>query len=343
MNLKRIYHYEFWPFWVFYIPAYFYYFWLALKARKWVYFSVLNPCMNFGGAFLSSKFNYLKQLPDNWKPKTIFLNANEDITEVQKKIKKKKIHFPLIVKPDMGERGKNVKLIATLSELNHYLKKTTQASIVQEYITYPIELGILFYWDTANNPKISSVGIKAFCEIVGTGTDSLAALVKKNLRIAHRVDDLKTTFSEKWHTIIPKGEKILMEPIGNHNLGTKLLDARKHFSTDMLRWTAECVRQIPGFDYGRLDVKIKNWDAFKSKDGIKVLEINGVNAEPLHIYDPSYSIWGAYRDIFYHMDIIYTLSKEKLKNNTKTQSLYNFFRGSREVLKTKNITQILEP
>ena len=299
--------------------------------------------MNFGGAFLSSKFNCLRHISDNWKPKTLFLNANEDIENVQKKIGQKKIQFPLIAKPDMGERGKNVKLIATLSKLNQYLKKTSQASIVQEYITYPIELGIFFYWDSEKNPKISSVGMKAFCEIEGTGKDSLESLVKKNHRIAHRIHHLKTTFSEKWDTVIPKGEKILMEPIGNHNLGTTFLDARKHYSTEMLEWTAECVSQIPGFDYGRLDLKIKNWDAFKLKNGIKILEINGVNAEPIHIYDPSYSIWKAYRDIFHHMNIIYKLSKEKLKIQKKTQSLYNFYRGSREVLKNKNVTQILKP
>lgn len=341
MNLKRIYHYEFWPFWVFYIPAYFYYFWLALKSRKWVYFSVLNPCMNFGGAFLSSKFNYLKHVPENWKPKTLFLKANEDIAYVHKKIEEEKIHFPVIAKPDMGERGKNVKIISSISELNQYLKKTSQSSIIQQYITYPIELGILFYWDSDKNPKISSVGIKAFCEIHGTGKDTLEALVKKNHRIAHRIDILKTTFAKKWQTIIPKGDKILLEPIGNHNLGTTFYNARKHYTKDMLDWTAECVSHIPGFDYGRLDVKIKNWDAFKSKKGIKVLEINGVNAEPIHIYDPSYSIWKAYSDIFRHMDIIYVLSKKKLKQKKKTQSLCDFLRGSKQVLKTKNTTQIL--
>lgn len=341
MNLKRIYHYEFWPFWVFYIPAYFYYFWLALKSRKWVYFSVLNPCMNFGGAILSSKQNYLKQIPKKWKPQTLYFEPNAEVVEVYNHIQKAKLNFPLIAKPDMGERGKNVALISSFGDLKIYIQKATYEILIQEYIDYPIELGILFYWDAEKNPKISSVGVKEFCQIQGTGKDTLEVLVKKNRRIAHRIDVLKKTLAKEWQRIIPKGENILLEPIGNHNLGTTFYDARKHYTKDMLDWTAECVSHIPGFDYGRLDVKIKNWDAFKSKKGIKVLEINGVNAEPIHIYDPSYSIWKAYSDIFRHMDIIYALSKKKLKQKKKTQSLCDFLRGSKEVLKTKNATQIL--
>lgn len=298
--------------------------------------------MNFGGAFLSSKFNYIKNIDANWKPKTIYVNPNKDIRDVQKEIKKENIAFPLIAKPDMGERGKNVKLITSNSQLYQYLHHISQATIIQEYIDYPIELGILFYWDINKKPRISSVGLKEFCVVEGTGKEPLRSLIKKNLRIAHRVDYLKTVFSEKWNTIIPEGEKICLEPIGNHNLGTAFLDARKYHTKEMLEWAIECVSQIPGFDYGRLDLKIKNWNAFKFKDGIKVLEINGVNAEPIHIYDPNYSIWNAYRDIFHHMNIIYTLSKNKLKSQHKTQSLYHFFQGSRKVLNAKNVTQILK-
>lgn len=341
MKLKRIYRYEFWPFWVFYIPAYCYYFYLAIKARRWVYFSTLNSCMNFGGAFLSSKVSYLKHIPEHWAPKTLYVTADQEITKTQGTLNAKGITFPIIVKPDMGERGKNVALLATAKELERYLKKIQQPVLIQEYISYPIELGILFYWDTNNKPCISSIGVKKFCEIEGNGKDTLKKLVSKNHRIAKRKDFLEEKFKEQWLQIVPEKEKILIEPIGNHNLGTAFYNGWEYYSEEMLEWVATCVKNIPGFDYGRLDLKIENWNAFINKNGIKILEINGVNSEPIHIYDPVYSLWKAYKDIFHHMNIIYKLSKHKADKNTPPISLFDFLRGAKKVLNNKKITQLL--
>jgi hypothetical protein len=341
MKLKRIHRYEFWPFWVFYIPAYCYYFYLAIKARRWVYFSTLNSCMNFGGAFLSSKSNSLKDVPQNWVPKTIYVPSNQHIAKIQGTLIAKGITFPLIVKPDMGERGKNVALLATVKELEQYLKKIKQPVLIQEYISYPIELGILFYWDTNNKPCISSIGVKKFCEIEGNGKDTLKKLVSKNHRIASRKDFLEDKFKEQWLQILPKNEKILIEPIGNHNLGTAFYDGMEYYSEEMLTWVVRCLKNISGFDYGRLDLKIENWNAFKNNNGIKILEINGVNSEPIHIYDPSYSLWKAYKDIFHHMNIIYKLSMHKTDKKTPPTSLFDFLRGAKKVLNEKKITQLL--
>lgn len=334
----RLFHYEFWPFWVFYIPAYFYYFFLAIKSRKWVYFSVLNPCMNFGGAFLSSKNKALQNIPKEWVPKTLLVNPEEDFSRIKKGLQKEKIKFPLIVKPDMGERGKGVEIIPELSDLeNHIAGLPKEPYLIQEYIEYPLELGILFYWDLEGKPQISSIGSKSFCHVIGNGKDPFKALVKKNPRLATRIPLLEKRFKKEWETILPKDKHLLIEPIGNHNRGTTFLDGRNYYSKELLDWTANCARQIPGFDYGRFDIKIKDKNAFKRKKNIKIMEVNGVNSEPIHIYDPNYSIWNAYRDIFFQMKIIFDLSQKRLKKEYPTQSLYAFLKGTQQVLGKKMI------
>lgn len=334
----RLFHYEFWPFWVFYIPAYFYYFFLAIKSRKWVYFSVLNPCMNFGGAFLSSKNKALQNIPKEWVPKTLLVNPEEDFSRIKKGLQKEKIKFPLIVKPDMGERGKGVEIIPELSDLeNHIAGLPKEPYLIQEYIEYPLELGILFYWDLEGKPQISSIGSKSFCHVIGNGKDPFKALVKKNPRLATRIPLLEKRFKKEWETILPKDKHLLIEPIGNHNRGTTFLDGRNYYSKELLDWTANCARQIPGFDYGRFDIKIKDKNAFKRKMNIKIMEVNGVNSEPIHIYDPNYSIWNAYRDIFFQMKIIFDLSQKRLKKEYPTQSLFAFLKGTQQVLGKKMI------
>jgi len=334
----RLFHYEFWPFWVFYLPAYFYYFYLALKSRKWVYFSVLNPCMNFGGAFLSSKNKALQNIPKEWVPKTLLVNPGEDFLTIKKGLQKEKIKFPLIVKPDMGERGKGVEMIPKLSDLeNHIASLPKEPYLIQEYIEYPLELGILFYWDLEGKPQISSIGSKSFCHVTGNGKDPLKVLIKKNPRLATRIPLLKKRFQKEWKTILPKDNRLLIEPIGNHNRGTTFFDGQSYYSKEMLDWAENCARQIPSFDYGRFDIKIKDKNAFKRKKDIKIMEVNGVNSEPIHIYDPNYSIWNAYRDIFFQMKIIFDLSQKRLKDEYPTQSLFVFLKGTQQLLGKKMI------
>lgn len=334
----RLFHYEFWPFWVFYLPAYFYYFYLALKSRKWVYFSVLNPSMNFGGAFLSSKNKALQNIPKEWVPKTLLVNPGEDFLRIKKGLQKEKIKFPLIVKPDMGERGKGVEIIPKLCDLeNHIASLPKEPYLIQEYIEYPLELGILFYWNLEGKPQISSIGSKSFCHVTGNGKDPLKVLIKKNPRLATRIPLLKKRFQKEWKTILPKDNRLLIEPIGNHNRGTTFLDGQSYYSKEMLDWAENCARQIPGFDYGRFDIKIKDKNAFKRKKDIKIMEVNGVNSEPIHIYDPNYSIWNAYRDIFFQMKIIFDLSQKRLKDEYPTQSLFAFLKGTQQVLGKKMI------
>jgi|TARA_B110000967_G_scaffold105515_1_gene108244 hypothetical protein len=296
--------------------------------------------MKFGGAFLSSKQHYLKTIPDLWKPITMLVSDLDDFESIKKQLEGMKLNFPLIVKPDMGERGKNVEKLDSLNELKTYLSTINQSVLIQEYIDYPIELGILFYWDTNRAPQISSIGTKDFCKLIGDGTRTLKTLVNANHRIAHRKSILENRFKTQWNQIIPKGEAVLVEPIGNHNRGTTFLDARHHYSKEMLEWVVSCVQHLPGFDYGRVDLKIENWNSFKTKTGIKILEINGVNSEPIHIYDPNFSIWNAYKAIFKHMHIIYQLSRQKLNNQSQTLTLFEFISGARMVLNEKRASQI---
>jgi len=296
--------------------------------------------MKFGGAFLSSKQNYLKKIAPEWTPKTLHVSDFKDFEFIKNQLKAKNLNFPLIAKPDMGERGKNVEKMESFNELELYLKKIDQSVLIQEYIDYPIEIGILFYWDVDGIPQITSVGKKEFCKLTGDGKRTLESLVKGNHRIAHRASILKERFKNQWHHIIPKGKELLVEPIGNHNRGTTFLDARTYKSKEMLNWIENCLQNLPDFDYGRIDLKIKNWNAFKENTGIKILEINGVNSEPIHIYDPSSSIWSAYKSIFKHMHIIYELSRQKLNTQSQTPSLFEFISGARVVLSKKGTSQI---
>ena len=54
------------------------------------------------------------------------------------------------------------------------------------------------------------------------------------------------------------------------------------------------------------------------------MEINGVNAEPTHVYQPNYGLFKAYRDIFSHMKIIYEISEQNRSLGVKPKRLKPF-------------------
>jgi len=134
---------------------------------------------------------------------------------------------------------------------------------------------------------------------------------------------------------LDEGQTLVIEPIGSHNLGTKFCDARKRINEDIYKWLDRLLSCLPLFDYGRIDMKIESWDSFKFNRGIKILEINGVNAEPIHIYDSEQSIGQAYQSIFYHMKVIFNLSQQK--ESKPPYSFYEFLKGAYLNVTQKNI------
>lgn len=312
MKIKRLLHFEFWPFWLFYFPTYFNWAILALRARYTTYFTATNPVMNNSGAINVSKYNYLTNLPSHWIPKTELIPHNISRSALKKAVENLATPFPIILKPDRGERGKEVSLVHDFDMLDNKLKGSRYPFyLLQEYCDYPQEAGILFYrFPSQKRGVITSITTKEFCILQANGTASWETLLRDNIRVNHRLDELLARNDIDWKAIPPKGATQLIEPIGSHNLGTKFVNGNALISTVLTDRIQQWADQLPGFYYGRFDVKFKNWDALLAGKEFAIIEINGVNSEPTHIYDPAYSLVKAYRDIFSHMKIIYEISED---------------------------------
>lgn len=306
---RKITEFEYWPYKLLYAPFVPYWIWNSIKAGSFSYFCRANPGIRFGGFLDYSKSEILAQVPDEFKAETKFLKHKNDLTELP--------DFPFIVKPDLGERGVNVELIADKKNWENY--KIKENLIIQEYIGLPYEFGI-FYVKISGQSVILSITGKEFLKFRSDGKASLKNFVISNPRCVHRVDYLSNKFKDDWEKIHPKGKEILLEPIGNHNRGTRFFDASNLISEELIKNIEKIASAIKGFNYGRMDVKSESPEALK-KGKFKILEVNGSNSEPTHIYDSNYSLWKAYGEIKRHLDIQYEISK----NNPKTYSAKDFY------------------
>ncbi|HET6244119.1 MAG: hypothetical protein H0V01_12685 [Bacteroidetes bacterium] len=314
----RLTNWEFWPTGLVYFPVIIYYLWLALKSRSFFFFTVVNSEMETGGLFGTSKYKQLCFLPEHLKPITVLISKDESINNVIEHLKDEKISFPCIAKPDKAERGVGVELLHNGKDLENYLHQATSDFLIQEYITYPFEAGVFYYRFPGNiSGEIPSIVLKEFLNVVGDGKSSIKELIHNSFRAKLTWEKQQIKLGVKAGLVPGNGEKVLLEPIGNHNRGTAFFNGNHLINEGLENIFSKISDHLPGFYYGRFDFKAPSLEAFCKGENIKILEVNGVNAEPAHIYDPSGSLWTAWKTLIHHWDIIYKISKKNKNKGIK--------------------------
>jgi len=332
----RLARFEFWPYWIFYFPLLFYGVYLALRARSPMYFSAANPGMKYGGVMGESKYKVLSGIPAAFIPRSILIRLPMTAKDLINEIKKVGLGFPHIIKPDVGERGKEVELIHSEDELKQYIHGKSGLYIVQEFVDFQEEFGVLYHrMPNETCGKVTSVVQKEFLTVTGNGKDTLDTLVNSEIRAQSRLDYLAGKFAHSWNTILPKGEKMRLEPIGNHCRGTSFHDANQLLGDQLNKVFDNISNQITGFYYGRFDLKVPTAEDLLAGKNIKILELNGVSSEVAHIYDPDYSLFRAWRDTAYHIKIIWIIARENHRTGRPYGKFLPFLRDVRYHLKER--------
>ncbi len=326
--LSKWFHFEYWPFWIFYLPVLGYGVYLALKAGSFAYFTATNPNMKFGGAFGIDKMKILTMIDKKYTPKGFLSKKGENSTGILEKMENHEFDFPIVCKPNVGERGIGVEKIDSISDLDLFLQTQKDDLLIQEFVDYRIELGIFYHrFPISLNDGITSVVRKEFLRISGNGKSKFGDLVKENVRANNRISYLKKKYKSKWNQIIPSGITYKLEPIGNHNRGTKFLDGTELINEELVAVFRKIAEPLTGYYYGRFDLKVNSLDDLYEGKNIKIIELNGTNSEPAHIYDPDYSIFKAYKEIIKHMRLIFDISQENRKLGVKPEAFRIVFKG----------------
>lgn len=333
------YHHENWPAPIFYLPVFIYYLYTSLRFRKLNYFSAVNPALKSGGMCGFSKAESYELIDRNYVPKTILKKKDHIKTknDLEKDLLERQMSFPLIIKPDRGERGFLVNKVDSLNEAMVFLSKYegTMDFLIQEYVDAELELGV-FIMKTKGDWSISSLVSKKFLSVVGDGKSTLLELCHKLPRAEKYFlgGEHKKNFNE---TKVPeKGEKVILEHIGNHCRGTEFVNEKSHNKENLRSAFEPIVKSLKGLNYFRLDLRAENWKALEQGQ-FKVLEVNGVSAEPGHIYDPSMNLKQAYADLFFHWSKMSQIATEQLSMGAQTEPLKETLKNVLGHLKNKRL------
>ena len=318
-----IFWFEFWPFWVFYSPMIPIWLWFSFRSRHLFYFCNVNPGIEYGGFFQYSKYKLLKQLNPRWVPKTMFVKNN---TEIEKNVKN--LSLPIIVKPDIGERGKGIELFHKKSDLIQFLDQKSIPYLLQEFIPYPIELGI-FYHRMPGEKKgtITSITSKEFLTVQGNGKDTLEKLIRNHPRVTKRLDYLLNKFEKRLNSIPDASESILLEEIGNHCRGATFLNANHLNSESITDIFDEIAGEIKEFYFGRFDLKVSSIENLEEGKNIQIMEVNGANSEVAHIYHPNYSLFKAYKEVVQHLAIQFKIAQKNKQRGFRPPSHCAFIKA----------------
>lgn len=309
----RLAAWEYWPFGIVQFPLFIYWLWLSLRARSMLFFSASNPTIVLGGMFGESKHDVLNLIPERYKPKAVLVKAPAKKETVLRMMNDHGLTFPVIFKPDLGERGFMVKKIASEEQIDSYLRSLNKDFLIQEFLDLPVELGVFYtrFPDEAEG-QVTSVVIKDMLTVTGDGKSTLEQLILDKPRAKLQWPKLKVTHSQLLNSILPTGEQFVLNSIGNHSLGTTFVNGEHLINANLSKTFDKISKQIDGFYFGRYDLRCASIeDLYEGK--IKIMELNGCGAEPAHIYHPGFSLWKALGILFTHWKNIFRISMQNHK------------------------------
>ncbi len=304
---------EYWPFGILQAPLFPYWLWLSLKSRSIFFFSASNPGILMGGMFGESKFEVLEKVPSTVKPKTLLVKVPTTLEALILLIEEQDLSFPLIFKPDLGERGWMVNIINNQQEALKYLQQIKLDFIVQELVDLPLEFGVFYLrYPSESLGRVVSIVGKEMLHVIGDGKQTLKQLIETNDRAKLQWLILKEKYTGQLEVVLPANQKKELVSIGNHCLGTKFLNYNHLINPTLSKSFDQISKQIEGFYFGRFDLRTSSLEALEVGD-VKIVELNGCGAEPAHIYDPAFSFWEAITVLFTHWNNIYRISEENYR------------------------------
>lgn len=333
-------HWEYWPFQLVYFPVFLYWIYLSFRARSFLFFTASNPSIRNGGLIGESKFDIISRIPGEFVPNTCRCLAGMSEKEVCDMPVNQGFNFPFIAKPDIGERGYMVRKIHNQQELLQYSRELRQDFMIQEFIDLPLEAGIFYYrLPSARKGKVSSIVLKEMLEIEGDGQRSFGELIWAHDRAVVQFRRLYDLYGTQWHSVPTKGQRIVLNVIGNHCLGTKFLNGGHLIDGELRSSVNALASQIEGFYFGRFDVRAKSIQALKKGDFL-IMELNGAGAEPAHIYHPGHPLREGYRVLFHHWKMLFRISRQNHHLGIPYLSLRNGWQEYRRIRKIKNLSTI---
>ncbi len=333
-SFARITRWEFWPSAVFYIPVVIKYVLLAVQYRSFSLPALANPGMHTGGLIGESKFDTLADLALAYSSLVAethlvhFHSADQQFAQISRIRGMHGLEYPLVLKPDVGQRGYGFKLVRTDDDVLSYLKQFSRDVLIQAYAPGPHEVGIFYYrMPHESQGRIFAITEKVFPTITGDGQLTIEELIRRDARASLIADTYLRRFARERGQVLAAGQSLKLVEAGNHCQGAIFLDGDHLFSEALEKRIDEISQSIPGFYVGRYDIRYACEEALREGRDFQIIELNGASSEATSIYDPRKSLWDAYRTLFRQWEIVFAIANENRSLGFRPTALKTIWRS----------------
>ncbi len=327
---RRLTNWEFWPFYVTNVVTFLYVLYAGLvKFRHPTLFTITNPAIKPDSGFIGeSKSDILTGLEQeyvgSWQLVDGELGVEQKVELLESFMVSKDLDFPVVLKPDVGQRGQGVEICRDLETARRWLARIDQDYLMMEYL--PGEEFGVFYYRLPDQPRgrIFSINRKKLLRVVGNGHSTLEELILQDERAVCMAPTFFKNLEPDLLDIIPEGETRQLGQVGTHSRGSLFLDGADLISPELRDRVERIVENYRGFYFGRFDLKAPSEGDLRAGKNLKVIELNGLTSEATHIYDPKNSIFYAWKTLIDQWSIAFDIAEANLKKGAQPMPLAEF-------------------
>jgi hypothetical protein len=283
------------------IPLVLQWLYLAARYRSLTLPSCLNPRIETGGLAGESKSACLSLIGSGfapWVAPWCRIASGEDPVVARVAAG---LHYPLIVKPDIGWCGYGVRRINCDAALAGYAGCVPAggAFILQRLIEAPNEAGLLYIREPgALSGTLAAMTLRHAPRVIGDGRRSIRTLVGADPRLrAHSAIYAATIGKAGYETVPAMGERVILTTIASLRIGARYEDASTRISPMLAARIDAIAASMADFHYGRFDVRFDNLASLLAGD-FSIIEVNGAGSEAIQFWDPALAIGAAFRGVF---------------------------------------------
>ncbi|HEX5633775.1 MAG TPA: hypothetical protein VFX50_11110, partial [Gemmatimonadales bacterium] len=323
---RRLTRWEFWPMWAFYPPVVLYVIWLALRHRSVTLLTCVNPGIPGGGVAGESKAAILAGLArgsDRVAPFRL-LRAHELNGDGERNVAAAmaalETSWPVVLKPDVGERGSGVAIVRSPEMLRRYLAGARGDVIVQRYMP-GVEAGI-FYYRLPGEARghVFAITEKRLPAVVGDGRRTLEELILADDRAVCHAALFLRRHEARLQFVPARGEPVMLVELGTHSRGATFFDGAWLQSPALEAAVDRVSAGYPGFFFGRYDVRAPSWHALRQGE-FTVIELNGATAEATSIYDPANGLLAAWRTLMRQWAILFEIAARNRRHGAEPTTI----------------------
>jgi membrane protein DedA with SNARE-associated domain/pimeloyl-ACP methyl ester carboxylesterase len=319
---RRLSRWEFWPRWAFYPPVVLYVLWLGLKHRSLRVVTAVNPAIPAGGLVGESKAAILdgigeQSLVARYERLPGTLDRTARLARVDAFRARHGLDWPIVLKPDVGERGSGVGIIRSQAQAENWLVDCAGDAIVQEYVAGQ-EYGIFYVRRPGEaTGRIFAITDKRFTAVRGTGQATLEELILRDDRAVCMAPFHLQQHYVELASVPPLDAEVPLVELGTHCRGATFLDGAAIETPALASAIDRLSQSYPRFWFGRYDIRVPDLAAFQAGHGFKVVELNGATSEATSIYDPKHSLGHAYRVLFEQWRLAFEIGATNVRGGAR--------------------------